>query len=407
MMNNSDNISPNSGCSELAKRIVNRVNEIRDNNIEIMGKKRNYTYGGDYNNYYNEPVIYVPKLEIGKKERNDSIKLMRKIFEIQSHSGENQYMSKFLIDFINGLNDKTITWYEDLSGNIYVEKGKAKTYPCIVSHIDTVHYIIPKKDYIVLNSDTEFFAVDLSARKNTGIGGDDKCGIYTCLDNLMKHEVIKCAFFVDEEIGCVGSANAIMDFFEDVSFVLQADRKGYQDVVSDIMYTEMFGVDFLEKIEETLDRYGRKICDGGMTDVMQLAHNDLPVAMANFSCGYYNPHSSNEYVIIDELILTSILFRDIIKDVYIDGEKNYFYRNKHNSGSSYYDSNGKAKGWGEYDDYSDYGGYGTALLPYSEDKKLKHNGDGTCSVCGCMTTYDVDMDLDYCNNCMDYDYKTR
>lgn len=361
--------------------------------------------------HYHETIIDIPELEISKKERDSSIGLMRSIFEVQSKSYDTSEMLLFLVNFLKELNDKTVSYYVDELGNLYVQKGSAKTFPCIVSHIDTVHRIIPKKDYVVLNSDTEFFAMDLSTRSNTGIGGDDNCGIYTCLDNLIKHDNIKLGFFVDEEIGCVGSSQADMGFFSDVSFVLQADRQGYSDVASDIMYTEMFGVDFLEKIEATLDSYKRKICEGGMTDVMQLAHNGLDVAMANFSCGYYNPHSRTEYVVIDELILTSILFRDIIKVAYVDGEINTFIREgRYNS--NYYDKDGNGRGWGSYDsdaDTGDYYGYGTGSAKHSfngknNDVVVKKTTDHECSFCGCQTINDPTMELEFCNNCMDYDY---
>ena len=67
--------------------------------------------------------------------------------------------------------------------------------------------------------------------------------------NLLREKVIKLAFFVDEEIGCVGSSNANMKFFDDVSFVLQADRQGYEDVAVDIYGIEMFGGEFFDKID--------------------------------------------------------------------------------------------------------------------------------------------------------------
>lgn len=358
----------------------------------IMSKKKKVTD----NWYYQPKVVQVPLLEISEEEREQRVNLMRDIFDVQAESYNSIAMQTFIKNWIWALNDDTIQLFNDNLGNIYVSKGEAKTYPCIVSHMDTVHKIIPTKDYFVLESDTEFWAVDLSTRKNTGIGGDDKCGIYTCLDNLKNEKVIKVAFFVDEEVGCVGSRACYMEFFENVSFVLQADRRGYQDVASDIMYTEMFGIDFLDKIQDILTIYKRELTEGGMTDVMQLAHNGLQVAMANFSCGYYNPHSRDEYVVIDELILTSIMFRDIIREVYVDGEINEMIRtdSANDFYDNYYDENGLGKGWGEYD------GFGTAKLPMKKERV----DDGDCSVCGNQTIWDSNFELPYCNNCFDYDY---
>ena len=333
----------------------------------------------------------VPLLEISEEERNSSIDLMRSIFEVQSTSGDMTAMKSFIYEFVNNLYDLSIEINSDSSGNIYVTKGRADTYPCIVSHIDTVHDIIPDEDYVVLNSDTEFFAIDLGTRMPTGIGADDNNGIYTCLDNLIREDEIKLAFFVDEEIGCVGSSACDMNFFSDVSFVLQADRKGYNDVANNISGTKMFGYDFFDAISDDLERYSRTLVDGGMTDVMQLAHNGLEVAMANFSCGYYKPHSDREYVVIDELILTSLLFRDIIKSAYSNGLVNEYTREPY---VEYYPSFNQQVG--SFDTYD---------FNIDSDKSIKPIDTKTdCTYCGGKVEYDETMDAYYCYGCLDYDY---
>tara|TARA_R110002050_G_scaffold137_2_gene912 strand:- start:891 stop:1910 length:1020 start_codon:yes stop_codon:yes gene_type:complete len=329
----------------------------------------------------------VPNLEISEEERNSSIELMSAIFNVQSTSGDMKAMRSFIYHFIANLVDDRIHIESDDSGNIYVTKGRADTYPCIVSHIDTVHDIIPDEDYLVLNNGLEFFAIDLALKSPTGIGGDDNNGIYCCLDNLVREDNIKVAFFVDEEIGCVGSSACDMEFFKDVSFVLQADRQGYNDVVNNISGTKMFGSDFLDAISDDLDNYSRLVTSGGMTDVMQLAHNGLEVAMANFSCGYYKPHSDKEYVIIDELILTSLLFRDIIKSAYSDGLVNEYFREPYE----------------EYRPSWDYklGSFDVFETP-PQLKPMQTKSD--CSYCGGELEYDSTTDAYYCFGCLDYDY---
>jgi hypothetical protein len=42
----------------------------------------------------------------------------------------------------------------------------------------------------------------------TGIGGDDKCGVFACLTLLKELPYVKAAFFVSEETGCHGSLKA-------------------------------------------------------------------------------------------------------------------------------------------------------------------------------------------------------
>ena len=366
--------------------------------------------------FYTKPVPQVPKLLIDKSERDSNVVLMRSIFEVQSNSYETDKMQEFILSYIKGVDDANISVKQDKFGNIYVTKGVADTYPCIVAHTDTVHDIIPDSDYVVLNSNEKFFAIDLDSMDRTGVGGDDKCGIYCGLDNLLREDNIKLAFFVDEEVGCMGSSAADMKFFEDVSFVLQADRKGYADIAKDIMYAPMFGDEFEAKIQPLVDEYKRDYVDGGMTDVLQLTENGLDVAVANFSCGYYEPHTSNEYVVIDELILTSIFFRDIISACYVDGEKNDFV---HDDTSSY-----GRYGYGGYDSYT-YSGYGTAvksdrfseLLDEEDQKYIEGNKSvsdiplnihsESCSYCGQPTEWDASLELSFCYNCDDYDYNGR
>lgn len=187
----------------------------------------------------------------------------------------------------------------DTKGNIYITKGKIDNYPCVVSHMDTVHDIYEK--FKIYENDGVMFSWDGDLRKQVGIGGDDKVGVFITLEALERFDTIKVAFFVDEELGCVGSRSADMTFFEDVGFVLQCDRKGYGDFVNKIQGTELYGDDFSKAIELTLIAYGYKEKDGGMTDVSQLKENGLSVACANMSCGYYNPHTSSEYIDVAEV----------------------------------------------------------------------------------------------------------
>ena len=340
-----------------------------------------------HNSNYEKTTI-IPELDISKKERDEAIKLMRSIFEVQSFSGDMKSMSDFIINYIDNLKDNSISMKTDVYGNIYVVKGIANTYPCIVSHIDTVHHIIPEKDYLVVNSDTKFFAINKELMCRTGIGGDDKNGIYCCLDNLVREPVIKLAFFVDEEIGCVGSSVCDMQFFKDVSFVLQADRQGYKDVADRILGDVMFTGTFFEAIYKNLVEYGRDICDGGMTDVWQLSNNGVEVSVANFSCGYYKPHTSDEYVVIDELILTSILFRDIIASAYLDGE---VYKEETPLPHIY------SYGYGDY--------YSTQEVKNKGDKSEGFDLlDKSCHFCGDTLVYDPTVSSYFCTTCLDYDY---
>jgi tripeptide aminopeptidase len=220
--------------------------------------------------------------------------LLRTILEIQSVSFNQKKMKKFILKNYGGTQDK--------KGNIYITKGKADVFPCVVAHLDTVHDIIKSNHYKVCETGGNAFAMNTNLMQMTGVGGDDKCGIYIALKCLEKFDNIKIAFFVDEEIGCVGSQSANMKFFKDTGYVIQPDRQGYTDVVTNIMGTQICSIEFQDKIKKTMDNYAKAFCKkGGLTDVYQLVENGLNVSCLNLSCGYYNPHTPKEYINLEDL----------------------------------------------------------------------------------------------------------
>lgn len=63
------------------------------------------------------------------------LNLLKDLYKINSHSGEEDKIRQFILSYLRkhytGLKVRV-----DKVGNIYVTKGKAKTYPCIVAHMD-------------------------------------------------------------------------------------------------------------------------------------------------------------------------------------------------------------------------------------------------------------------------------
>ena len=233
----------------------------------------------------------------------DAINLMDKnllflTLSVQSASHQTYFMEKFIYRFVDKLIDEgqDILMSSDGSNNIYITKGKAEVYPTMVAHMDTVHSIVPSKNYQIRSDGERMWAMDPQTGKNMGIGGDDKIGIFIALAMLRDLPVFKCVFFVDEEIGCVGSGLADITFFDNSSLVLQCDRKGTSDFVDNIMGTPLYGEGFAQEVEPILTRFGYTSGDGGMTDVWQLKENGLKVACANMSAGYFRPHTSSEYI---------------------------------------------------------------------------------------------------------------
>ena len=217
-----------------------------------------------------------------------------------------------MIRFITAhLDEQQIKYTVDKHGNIYAVKGHSATYPCVVAHTDEVHHRRGDGYEVVCFRNEIVFGYDRKHKHLTGIGADDKNGIWICLKCLEEFEVMKCAFFTGEEIGCIGSNRADMSFFDDCRFVLQCDRRGNSDFITSISGTHLCSDDFIRDVNPK--SFGYKTEHGLQTDVMTLKHHGLDVSCVNISCGYYNPHTDEEYTRIADLKHCHRFVRHIIQ----------------------------------------------------------------------------------------------
>lgn len=278
--------------------------------------------------------------------------LLKEILSLQSVSGNEQAVNSWVKSWCkkNGIK------FKNVDGNLYLQKGKASLYPCYVAHTDTVHSIV--KNCITL-SIVEFngklIALD-GDYEQVGIGGDDKVGIYIALQMLTKLPACKVALFYSEEIGCVGSNLADVKFFEDCAWVLQADRRGNSDFVTSIGSMSISSKDFRKTVKDITKKYGYKFSSGAMTDVQALVRKGVGISCANVSCGYYNPHSSGEYVDIADVSNTEKMFFEIGRKMCDKRYVNTYEAPVYNtdwSKHSYY------KGYGSYGHYYDTLDYNT------------------------------------------------
>jgi hypothetical protein len=205
------------------------------------------------------------------------------------------------------------------------------------------------------------FGFDLSTDSFVGCGADDKNGIFIALSCLEKYDHIKVAFFVEEEIGCRGSSAADMSFFKDCRFVLQADRRNGSDFISRASFVDLCSAEFIADVN--MEKFGYKEAIGSMTDVMLLKENGLEVSCCNLSCGYYNPHTENEYTKISEL--NNCL--DFVQSI-IEGCTKVYKHNWDGYGKWGYNSYGK---WG-YEE-TDWGLDESKYLDFDEPEYLDYD----------------------------------
>lgn len=236
-------------------------------------------------------------------------KLIR-ILRIQTETYDQFRMFAYIIREV-----KTIPGclYYANKGNLYITKGVVNDYPCLVAHMDTVHKIC--EDLTTVKIGENITGFNRYTMQQSGIGGDDKVGVFIALECLHLFDHIKIAFFRDEEGGCKGSYEADTSFFDNCNFVLQCDRQGNRDFVTEAAGVELSSKTFKSAVLNLMKMYGYSFSKGMMTDVMALKELEISCSMANISCGYYNPHTEFEFVNIHDIENCLNLVKSIIQQL--------------------------------------------------------------------------------------------
>lgn len=336
--------------------------------------------------------------------------LLHNTLSIQSKSGQTKRMQKYLLRFAkkHGI-QATVD-----QGNIYMVKGEANLYPCAVAHTDTVHKIID--NFAVVIHKGVYYGKDRDTGKQHGVGGDDKVGVALALQALIDFPVMKAAFFRDEEIGCVGSRQADMSFFKDVSLVAQADRRGNHDFADTIFGNDLVGRQFAYAVKPLLEQHGYKSVRGMLTDVYQLRENGLECPSFNMSAGYHDPHSDRETVNIEDVDAAWGLMSSIIDE--LGGEKwDHPYFPESEFALWWEDEENEADMDDEEGDFIDLDGFGSKerlssrVGRDSEQGELRSivqmhthiNGTDECPLCGSVSLlYDDTLGAFYCSTCLDF-----
>jgi hypothetical protein len=270
----------------------------------------------------------------------ENLNLLKQLFCIHSKSGKEGKIRKFIWNWVRQ-NVPGAKICSDKLGNLYITKGKSDTYPCIVAHMDQVQEK-HSKDFRCYEAEDIIIGFSPKRREQQGLGADDKCGLWIGLMCLQKFDVIKLAFFVGEEVGCKGSGNADMSFFDDCRFVIEPDRREANDLITVIGWTSLCSEEFLKDIG--YKKFGYKETDGMMTDIEALKDNGLAVSCINLSCGYYKPHTDQEFVHKPALLNCLSFVEHIIKTctkVYPHIDNTAYYERQNCYGDIYDDLYGE------------------------------------------------------------------
>lgn len=201
---------------------------------------------------------------------------------------------------------------------------------CLVAHLDTVHKELP----------TVFVEEADKLSSPQGIGGDDRCGVYAILQIIKKHNC-SVLFCCDEEIGGLGAltfAHSSLVKQADWKYMIELDRKGKTDAVFYDCDNPDF-TKFITKFGPWVEQYG------SFTDICEVAP-EAGCAAVNFSVGYYNQHTVNEYVVpsevdycIDNVCRLIEASADVEKFEYIEAVYDYkgYYGHKYGYNFKRYD----------------------------------------------------------------------
>lgn len=258
-----------------------------------------------------------------------NMELLKKLYLIDAKSGAEKKQRDFIVKYVKDIKDVTVD--TDKAGNLLIKKGTSDTYPCIVAHMDEVH-TKRDKDFTLVESNGFIMGMNVGKRERHGIGADDKNGIWVALKCLEKYDAIKCAFFVSEETGCIGSSKVNMSFFNDCRFVLECDRRNNGDFI-DYISGELCSNDFVK--DANIKDYGYKRSNGLTTDVGELKTRGLKVSCCNMSCGCYEPHTASEYTYFPDLEKCLKFAQHIIEDctkVYPHERKKAYYNSFEDDG---------------------------------------------------------------------------
>jgi len=256
---------------------------------------------------------------------------LKDLLSIPTYTWEEQDLINYLKEELNKI--KGVYYYEDKLGCLYITKGYAESYPCFVAHLDSAHPKVPMvvKEEYQPNAQNEpklaLKAYEEATGEPTGIGGDDKAGVFTCMEILRELDTCKVFFPVAEETGCHGSRQADPNFFKSVGYAIQFDSTENNTMSKTLMGVQLYEEKsvFFESVKNIILEHGYdQWLNHPYTDTMMLKKR-FEFPCLNFATGYYAYHTSNEYVIIDDVENAIALGKKIVTQL---GNKKYQFIHK-------------------------------------------------------------------------------
>jgi putative aminopeptidase FrvX len=227
--------------------------------------------------------------------RSLDLKLLKRVLRVNSPSGREKAMRDFVVRYIRQ-NIKGVKVECDKVGNLYITKGKADLFPCIIAHMDSITDTQDVEP--VIFADYYIMGWNHKEVKQELIGLDDKVGVYIALEVLRRKPNVKVFLSVMEEMGGVGSYKAQTEFFDDCAYLIQCDRRGCGDFIWHTNGLCIASDEFIaDAYVKVASKYGYELARGTFTDV-GIISSRTNLSGVNLSCGYYYEHTNREVGVI-------------------------------------------------------------------------------------------------------------
>lgn len=223
---------------------------------------------------------------------------------------------------------------------------------------------------LVAHMDTVFAPPKFVEYKNgimegkSGLGADDRAGIYGILHIIRNGLRPTVMFMEDEEKGCIGAEKFVKANIKlNLNYLIELDRQGSNDSV----FYDCNNYDF----ERFVNSFGFDTAFGSFSDISEIAPH-YGISAVNLSVGYYGQHTIHEILIIGELANTLKRVEEMLKAktskfVYIPFDYSSKKYTKAWLKGGYY--------WKDYDDEKDYGYSSKATSKYYGNVNMNKDPD--------------------------------
>lgn len=259
-------------------------NKVQTKTKETTKMKNNYSYKNTFSELPEVQYAIEPDWE-----------LLLDILKVRRHS-HSPVQDQFVDELQAFFGEKGALTSRDAYGNLYVTKGEADQYRCMVAHTD-INQAKRANVRIYMNKEW-IFGFDMEEGCQCGLGADDGVGIAMAIEMFNRFDTIKLFFPKDEETGMNGSNAADTTFFSNCTMILQPDRRSFtNDLVTFTNGIEVCSQEFVDAAAEISLKYGYAAARGIATDVGALKRSSNVNCIAcNVSCGYAFEHSDKEVI---------------------------------------------------------------------------------------------------------------